>query len=126
MIGRRALILAGAGSLLALSAGVSSLLCAQRSLTALNLQRLDVVLPDIPAASRIGQLVRSRVDPAEIELAFWAKPRLVEAIALDCDDTRRIALRSAFRESFSQGEVVNVDGWILSVAECTVAALRVA
>lgn len=127
MISRRAVVLGSGGGLLVLTTGLfagSSVICAKQTVADLQLDRLDVVLPDIPAASRVGQLVRERIGPKMIEEAFLARPALTEALKFDCDETRRSALRTAFSASFHQGEVLTVDRWVLSIAECAVAGLR--
>lgn len=126
MISRRTVLTAGVGVVALGVAGIggSLLLCRRESLAALPLERLDVALADIRAATRIGRAFRDREGQAGVEAAFLGQQGLLDAVALDCDETRRKALRATFRAAFRAGDVVTADRWVVSRAECVVAALR--
>ncbi len=106
--------------------GGSLVWCNSTTLASLPLERLDVALADIRDAARIGRAFRAAEGPPGVEAAFLDRPALLQAMTLDCDETRRAALRTAFRDGFRAGDVVTADRWVVSRAECVVAALRAA
>ncbi|MEM6890611.1 MAG: hypothetical protein AAF636_21135 [Pseudomonadota bacterium] len=126
MIARRGLLMT-AGSLAALGAvgiGGSLVWCNQRSVAALPLDRLDIVLSDIPDAGRIGRAFLAEHGAEQVAAAFLDQADMQSALSLTCDATRRSALRAAFRADFARGDCLTFEGWILSRSECLVAALR--
>jgi hypothetical protein len=128
MTTRRTLLAAGGGLVALGLAGMGGSLvwCNRASLAALPLDRLDVALADMPWAARIGRAYREAEGIADIEAAFLGRPALARATLIDCDSTRRTALRTAFREGFRSGDVVTLDRVLVSRAEGVVAALRAA
>lgn len=128
MISRRTVLATGGGVVALGIAGIGGSVpwCNGATLAALPLERLDVALADIRDAARIGQVFRETEGEAGIEVAFRDRPALLEAMTLDCDETRRAALRATFRDGFRAGDVVTADRWVVSRAECVVAALRAA
>lgn len=126
MVTRRTVLAAGGGVVVLGAAGYLGSLawCNATSVASLPLERLDVALADIREPARIGRAFRDREGAAGVEAALRARPALLEAMALDCPETRRTALRTAFREGFAAGDVVTADRWVVSRAECVVAALR--
>lgn len=130
MIGRRALLLSGGALTLGLTGAVSASLwaCASRAdgIASLPYERLNVVFADILGVNSVGRAIRERVTFEEVEASFFSQPLLVSAMLVQCDESRRKAFRGAFREGFRSGDVLTVDRWVLSRAECTIAALSVA
>lgn len=128
MIARRGLLVT-AGSLAVLGAGGiggSLVWCNQRTLSALPLERLDIVLSDIPEAGRIGRVFLEQHGPQQVAAAFLEQADMQSALSLTCDATRRTALRAAFRADFARGDSLTLEGWVVSRSECLVAALRTA
>lgn len=124
---RRTVVL-GAGGLAVLAAagyGGSLTVCGGMDLAALvPLDRLDVALAEIRAPERIGRAWRNREGLAATEAAFLASPDLIRAAATECSETRRALFRERFRADFAAGDVAIADRWVVSRAECLVAALR--
>jgi hypothetical protein len=125
----RRVLIAGGGTLLvgtAAAAGGSLVFCQRRRTraAALPLERLDVALLDIRAPDRICQALREASPPAALEEAFLRRADLLEVLRLDCDATRRGALRMAVREDFRRGDILVADRLIVARSEALIAALR--
>lgn len=124
----RRILIAGGGVVVlgtAAAAAGSLVFCARESrLAGLPLERLDVALADIAAPDRLARALRAAERPEAIEAAFLGRGDLLETLRVDCPESRRAAIRSAFREDFRRGDVVVADRWIVARAEGLIAALR--
>jgi hypothetical protein len=129
----RRVLIAGGGTLLvgtAAAAGGSLVFCQRRRTraAALPLERLDVALADMRAPDRLARALRRAAPPGRVEEALeealLERPAVTGCLSLECDATRRGALRAAFRDEFRRGDTVVADRWIVARSEAVVAALR--
>ena len=123
---RRIVIFGGAVGLTAVATTAGSALWCNRSsrLAGLPLERLDVGLADIRAPEPLARTLRAGLTPDGLETAFLQHADLPGLLHLECDATRRTALRDLARAEFGRGEILVADRWIVARSEALVAALR--
>lgn len=115
LISGGALVLAGAGSVLA---------CRNRSEALAQLDRLDVLLPTIRQAQAVGAQVRAIAEPDALLDAALMRPHIAQALALDCPASRSAVMARGIRHEFAAGRVQVAARFVLSDTECLVAGLR--
>lgn len=119
-------LMVGGGAALALgaaAAGGSRVACTRAGRVA-ALRRLDVLLPHLVDARRIGSAYRAEHGIGACLAEAEARPALVEALTLSCDASRLDRLEAAIRADFAAGDIVICDRLVLSRTECIVAGLR--
>ncbi len=124
---RRAMIAGGTvvGGLAA-AGGLSALACSgNRTLAALDPDRLRAGLADIVAPARIGAAYGSGRSRETLLAELAAKPGLCAAAGHECPATLRAAFRAQVAEDFRSGDVVVADRFVVARSEGIVAALGV-
>lgn len=111
---------ASVGGLLALSFSV----CGRSANQArLPIDRLDVLLANIPDARRLGASYRLTHRRDHIKRQVALRPELAAALAVDCPVTRLGHLKAIVREDFAAQRIRVENNWVVSDTECLVAGL---
>ena len=120
-------ILGGLGLTALGAGGISFLGCrftAEERALLDSLERLDVALPDLIDAPRVGHAARAEFGWQVLSLAALSAPTTREALAMPCAVRRGAHLRAAVRSEFGRRETALCDRVVLSRTEIIIAGLR--
>jgi len=89
-----------------------------------KMEPLDIILPDLVDASRIGEAARLHFGMDDLYQAALSNSQIMSALSISCERTRRSHLLKASQAEFGTRQVIVCDKFVLSRIEVIAAGLR--